>query len=164
MRLGFRTRIELPSCITKDYKYLVVDATPHGMNDYINPITLLDGDHQQIHPYNEAQNQIRKEKCQQKRKEVISGINTLIGQLTSILEYYNMEEREKIEDDIDRFIKKTHLAMISSPTYQPTPFNFDNQNEKKWNDPMTIHRELKRKQRDEEVVDFVRTKLRDIGE
>jgi uncharacterized protein (UPF0297 family) len=154
IRLGFRTRIELPSCITKDYKYLVVDATPHGMNDYINPITLLDGDHQQIHPYNEAENQIRKEKCQQKRKEVISGLNRLIGQLTGILEYYNVEEREKVEEDVDRFIKKNHLAMISSPTYQP----------QLWDDPMTIHSELKRKQRDEEVVDFVRAKFMDFKE
>lgn len=152
MRLGFRTRIELPSCITKDYKYLVVDATPHGMNDFINPITLLDGDHQQIHPYNEQQNEERKQKCQQKRKEVISGLNILIGQLTGILEYYNIQEREKVEEDVDRFIKKNHLAMITSPTYQPTL----------WDDPMTIHRELKRKQRDEEVADFVRSKLRNI--
>ena len=152
IRLGFRTRIELPSCITKDYKYLVVDATPHGMNDHINPITLLDGDHQQRHPYNDAQNQIRKEKCQQKRQEVISGLNRLIGQLTGILEYYNNEDREKVEEDIDRFIKKTHLAMITSPTYQP----------QLWDDPMTIHGELKRKQRYEEVLDFVRDKLRNI--
>jgi hypothetical protein len=137
MRLGFRTRIELPSCITKDYKYLVVDATPHGMNDYIIS-------------YNESQNEERKEKCQQKRKEVISGLNKLIGQLTSLLEYYNTEERGKIEEDIDRFVKKNHLAMITSPIYQPTL----------WDDPMTIHRELKRKQRDEEVADFVRGKFK----
>ena len=154
MRLGFRTRIELPSCITKDYKYLVVDATPHGMNDFINPYTLLDGDHQQRHPYNERQNEERKQKCQQKRKEVISGLNTLIGQLTGLLEYYNIEEREKIEEDIDRFINKNHMNAISAPTYQPTL----------WDDPMTIHRELKRKQRDEEVADFVRSKLRNIGQ
>ena len=145
MRLGFRTRIELPTCITKDYKYLVVDATPHGMNDFINPV---------IDPYNESQNEERKQKCQQKRKEVISGLNRLIGQLTGILEYYNIEEREKIEEDIDRFVKKNHLAMITSPIYQPTL----------WDDPMTIHRELKRKQRDEEVADFVRSKLRNIGQ
>jgi hypothetical protein len=145
MRLGFRTRIELPSCISKDFKYLVVDATPYGMNDAINPL---------IDPYNESQNQENKEKCQQKRKEVISGLNTLIGQLTCLLEYYNTKEREKIEEDIERFIQKNHLAMISSVTYQPTL----------WDDPMTIHRELKRKQRDEEVVDFVRSKLRNIGE
>jgi hypothetical protein len=138
MRLGFRTRIELPSCITKDYKYLVVDATPHGMNDYIIS-------------YNESQNEERKEKCQQKRKEVISGLNKLIGQLTSLLEYYNTEERGKIEEDIDRFVKKNHLAMITSPIYQPTL----------WDDPMTIHRELKRKQRDEEVADFVRGKFKE---
>lgn len=144
MRLGFRTRIELPSCITKDYKYLVVDATPSGMNDFINPI---------VDPYNESQNQERKEKCQQKRKEVISGLNTLIGQLTGLLEYYNIEEREKVEEDIDRFIKKNHMNAITAPTYQPTL----------WDDPMTIHRELKRKQRDEEVADFVRGKLRNIG-
>jgi hypothetical protein len=142
MRLGFRTRIELPPCITKDYKYLVVDAIPSGMNDFINPV---------VDPYNERQNQERKQKCQQKRKEVISGLNTLIGQLTGILEYYNIEEREKIEDDIDRFVKKNHLAMISSPIYQPTL----------WDDPMTIHRELKRKQRDEEVADFVRGKFKE---
>ena len=148
MRLGFRTRIELPSCITKDYKYLVVDATPYGIND---SITLLDGDHQQRYLYNERQNQERKDKCQQKRKEVISGLNTLIGQLTGLLEYYNIEEREKIEEDIDRFIKKNHLAIISSPIYQPTL----------WDDPMTIHRELKRKQRDEEVADFVRSKFKE---
>tara|TARA_R110000868_G_scaffold156421_1_gene383248 strand:+ start:70 stop:525 length:456 start_codon:yes stop_codon:yes gene_type:complete len=137
MRLGFRTRIELPSCITKDYKYLVVDATPHGMNDFINP-------------YNESQNEERKQKCQQKRKEVIAGLNTLIGQLTSLLEYYNIEERKKVEEDIDRFVKKNHMNAISSPTYQPTL----------WDDPMTIHRELKRKQRDEEVADFVRSKFK----
>jgi hypothetical protein len=142
MRLGFRTRIELPPCITKDYKYLVVDAIPSGMNDFINPV---------VDPYNERQNQERKQKCQQKRKEVISGLNTLIGQLTGILEYYNIEQREKIEDDIDRFVKKNHLAMISSPIYQPTL----------WDDPMTIHRELKRKQRDEEVADFVRGKFKE---
>lgn len=137
MRLGFRTRIELPACITKDYKYLVVDATPSGMNDFI------------IY-YNESQNQERKEKCQQKRKEVISGLNTLIGQLTGLLEYYNIEEREKVEEDIDRFIKKNHMNAITAPTYQPTL----------WDDPMTIHRELKRKQRDEEVADFVRGKFK----
>lgn len=142
LRLGFRTRIELPSCITKDYKYLVVDATPSGMNDFINPI---------VDPYNERQNQERKEKCQQKRKEVISGLNTLIGQLTGLLEYYNIEEREKVEEDIDRFIKKNHMNAITAPTYQPTL----------WDDPMTIHRELKRKQRDEEVADFVRGKFKE---
>lgn len=137
MRLGFRTRIELPSCITKDYKYLVVDATPSGMNDFFVS-------------YNESQNQERKEKCQQKRKEVISGLNTLIGQLTGLLEYYNIEEREKVEEDIDRFIKKNHMNAITAPTYQPTL----------WDDPMTIHRELKRKQRDGEVADFVRGKFK----
>ena len=144
MRLGFRTRIELPPCITNDYKYLVVDATPNCMNDFINP-------------YNETQNEERKQKCQQKRKEVISGLNRLIGQLTGILSYYNIEEREKIEEDIDRFIKKNHMNAISSPTYQPTL----------WDDSMTIDRELKRKQRDEEVADFVRSKLiilRNIGQ
>ena len=140
MRLGFRTRIELPSCITKDYKYLVVDATPSGMNDFINPVIDI-----------ETQDE-RKQKCQQKRKEVISGLNRLIGQLTGILEYYNMQEREKVEEDVDRFVKKNHLAYISHPTYQPTL----------WDDPMTIHRELKRKQRDEEVADFVRSKLRNV--
>jgi hypothetical protein len=125
MRLGFRTRIELPSCITKDFKYLVVDATPHGMSDYINPIvdpyndqlTLLAGDQQQ--------REERNEKRQQKRKEVIAGLNTLIGQLTGLLEYYNTEEREKVEEDIDRFVKKNHLALISTPWYQPSPFNSD---------------------------------------
>jgi len=111
MRLGFRTRIELPSCITKDFKYLVVDATPPGMNDFINPI---------VDPYNDQHNQERNEKRQQKRKEVISGLNTLIGQLTGLLEYYNTEEREKQEEDIDRFVKKNHLALISTPWYQPT--------------------------------------------
>jgi hypothetical protein len=140
MRLGFRTRIELPSCITKDFKYLVVDASPTGMSDFINPV---------IDPYNETQNEERKQKFQQKRKEVISGLDRLIGQLTGILEYYNIQEREKVEDDVDRFIKKNHLAHISHPTYQPTL----------WDDSMTIHRELKRKQRDEEVVAFVRSKL-----
>jgi len=146
MRLGFRTRIELPACITKDYKYLVVDATPSGMNDFF--VSVLSAN--KVVSYNESQNQERKEKCQQKRKEVISGLNTLIGQLTGLLEYYNIEEREKIEEDIDRFVKKNHLAMISSPIYQPTL----------WDDPMTIHRELKRKQRDEEVADFVRGKFK----
>lgn len=141
MRLGFRTRIELPSCITKDYKYLVVDATPSGMNDFINPI---------IVPYNETQNEERKQKCQQKRKEVISGLDRLIGQLTGLLAYYNIEEREKIDDDVDRFIKKTHLAYITHPTYQPTL----------WNDPITIHRELKRKHRDEEVMAFVKERMK----
>ena len=114
------------------------------MNDFINP-------------YNETQNEERKQKCQQKRKEVISGLNRLIGQLTGILSYYNIEEREKIEEDIDRFIKKNHMNAISSPTYQPTL----------WDDSMTIDRELKRKQRDEEVADFVRSKLiilRNIGQ
>jgi hypothetical protein len=146
MRLGFRTRIELPSCITKDYKYLVVDATPHGMNDFF--VSVLSTN--KVVSYNESQNEERKEKCQQKRKEVISGLNKLIGQLTSLLEYYNTEERGKIEEDIDRFVKKNHLAMITSPIYQPTL----------WDDPMTIHRELKRKQRDEEVADFVRGKFK----
>ena len=146
MRLGFRTRIELPACITKDYKYLVVDATPSGMNDFF--VSVLSAN--KVVSYNESQNQERKEKCQQKRKEVISGLNTLIGQLTGLLECYNIEEREKIEEDVDRFIKKNHLAMITSPTYQPTL----------WDDPMTIHRELKRKQRDEEVTDFVRARMR----
>jgi hypothetical protein len=150
MRLGFRTRIELPSCITKDYKYLVVDATPSGMNDFF--VSVLSTN--KVVSYNESQNQERKEKCQQKRKEVISGLNTLIGQLTGLLEYYNIEEREKIEEDVDRFIKKNHMNAITAPTYQPTL----------WDDPMTIHRELKRKQRDEEVADFVRGKLRNIGE
>jgi len=129
MRLGFRTRIELPSCITKDFKYLVVDATPPGMNDFINPIvdpsfltgTLLAGDQQQREQESKDQhNQERNEKRQQKRKEVISGLNTLIGQLTGLLEYYNTEEREKQEEDIDRFVKKNHLALISTPWYQPT--------------------------------------------
>ena len=81
----------------------------------------------------------------------------MIGQLTGILSYYNIEEREKIEEDIDRFIKKNHMNAISSPTYQPTL----------WDDSMTIDRELKRKQRDEEVADFVRSKLiilRNIGQ
>jgi hypothetical protein len=149
MRLGFRTRIELPSCITKDFKYLVVDATPPGMSDYINPIvdpyndqltllagTLLAGNQQQ----REQQREERNEKRQQKRKEVIAGLNTLIGQLTGLLEYYNTEEREKVEEDIDRFVKKNHLAFISTPWYQPSPFNFDNQND------------LKRKHRDEEIL------------
>lgn len=146
MRLGFRTRIELPSCITKDFKYLVVDATPSGMNDFFDSVLSAN----KVVSYNESQNQERKEKWQQKRKEVISGLNTLIGQLTGLLEYYNIEEREKVEEDIDRFVKKNHLAMISSPIYQPTL----------WDDPMTIHRELKRKQRDEEVADFVRGKFK----
>jgi hypothetical protein len=132
MRLGFRTQIELPSCITKDYKYLVIDATPPGMVDFINPVIDIQDE--------------RKQKCQQKRKEVISGLDRLIGQLTGILEYYNMQEREKVEEDIDRFIKKNHLAYISHPTYQPTL----------WDDSMTMHTELKRKHRDAEVMDFVR--------
>ena len=160
MRLGFRTRIELPSCITKDFKYLVVDATPPGMNDFINPI---------VDPYNDEHNQERNEKRQQKRKEVIAGLNTLIGQLTGLLEYYNTEEREKVEEDIDRFVKKNHLALISTPWYQPDPFNFDNQNEKKWNDPMidplladsiSNKEDLKRKHRDEEIHDFIRGKFK----
>jgi hypothetical protein len=158
MRLGFRTRIELPPCITKDYKYLVVDATPSGMNDFFDSFFVSDlsankGSANKVVSYNESQNQERKEKCQQKRKEVISGLNTLIGQLTGLLEYYNIEEREKVEEDIDRFIKKNHMNAITTPTYQPTL----------WDDPMTMHRELKRKQRDEEVADFVRGKyLRNI--
>jgi hypothetical protein len=159
MRLGFRTRIELPSCITKDFKYLVVDATPPGMSDYINPIvdpyneqlTLLAGDQQQ--------REERNEKRQQKRKEVIAGLNTLIGQLTGLLEYYNTEEREKVEEDIDRFVKKNHLALISTPWYQPTL----------WSDPMidplladsiSNKEDLKRKHRDEEIHDFVRARMR----
>jgi len=120
MRLGFRTRIELPSCITKDFKYLVVDATPPGMNDFINPIvdpSFLTGSQQES---KDQLKQERNEKRQQKRKEVISGLNTLIGQLTGLLEYYNTEEREKQEEDIDRFVKKNHLALISTPWYQPT--------------------------------------------
>lgn len=150
MRLGFRTRIELPSCITKDFKYLVVDATPPGMSDYINPI---------VDPYNDQHNQERNEKRQQKRKEVIAGLNTLIGQLTGLLEYYNTEEREKVEEDIDRFVKKNHLALISTPWYQPTL----------WNDPMidplladsiSNKEDLKRKHRDEEIHDFIRARMR----
>ena len=150
MRLGFRTRIELPSCITKDFKYLVIDATPPGMNDFINPI---------VDPYNDQHNQERNEKRQQKRKEVIAGLNTLIGQLTGLLEYYNTEEREKVEEDIDRFVKKNHLALISTPWYQPTL----------WNDPMTDtllsdsisnKDDLKRKHRDEEIHDFIRGKFK----
>ena len=39
----------------------------------------------------------------------------MIGQLTGLLEYYNTEEREKQEEDIDRFVKKNHLALISTP-------------------------------------------------
>ena len=141
MRLGFRTRIELPSCITKDFKYLVIDATPPGMNDFINPI---------VDPYNDQHNQERNEKRQQKRKEVIAGLNTLIGQLTGLLEYYNTEEREKVEEDIDRFVKKNHLALISTPWYQPTL----------WNDPMIEVNDLKRKHRDEEIHDFIRGKFK----
>ena len=141
MRLGFRTRIELPSCITKDFKYLVIDVTPPGMNDFINPI---------VDPYNDQHNQERNEKRQQKRKEVIAGLNTLIGQLTGLLEYYNTEEREKVEEDIDRFVKKNHLALISTPWYQPTL----------WNDPMIEVNDLKRKHRDEEIHDFIRARMR----
>jgi len=147
MRLGFRTRIELPSCITKDFKYLVVDATPPGMNDFINPI---------IDPYNDEQNQERSDKKQQKRKEVISGLNTLIGQLTGLLEYYNTEEREKQEEDIDRFVKKNHQTFLEAP------WNSVNMSPLLWNDPMLHVNDLKRKHRDEEIHDFVRHKLRNI--
>jgi len=154
MRLGFRTRIELPSCITKDFKYLVVDATPPGMNDFINPIVDPYNDQLTLLAGGQQQREERNEKRQQKRKEVISGLNTLIGQLTGLLEYYNTEEREKVEEDIDRFVKKNHLAIISTPWYQPTL----------WSDTLLADssnkEDLKRKHRDEEIRDFVRGRMR----
>lgn len=143
MRLGFRTRIELPSCITKDFKYLVVDATPYGMNDGINPL---------VDPYNDQQNQEKNEKKHQKRKEVISGLNKLIGQLTAILEYYNEEERKKREDDIDRFVMKNHQFFLETPWQTSQPLL--------WNDPMLHVNDLKRKHREEEIHDFVRARMR----
>jgi hypothetical protein len=73
-----------------------------------------------------------------KQKNLVKGLDALIGQLTGIKYYYEDLEEKATLQRVEEFKKETHLAYVMSPTYEPkfdftllVTSNSDDQNEKK---------------------------------